>query len=173
MARAAKNTIRLELRGADELSNTLREVDIFFRGTVVQKAVKKAARVLVSPLRRATPKSKKKFGKQAAKNPPGTTRKSTGVVFRKYKYGGIQAAYVGHRWPKGAAAHLIDQGTADRFRKNRKRGYTGHIEGRKFFKAAVDPLRTTVQATMRRELRLGIEEAKHKAGLKALKKAAK
>lgn len=75
MAKAVRGSIRMELRDADELSTAQIGLPLAMRRGVLQKAVRKAGRVMVPALRRATPKSKKKFGFQAEKNPPGTTRK--------------------------------------------------------------------------------------------------
>jgi hypothetical protein len=122
----------------------------------------------VGPLRRATPKRKGKRALGKNKNKPGTLRKSTGVVQRKYKGGALQAAYVGHRWPKGAAAHLVDAGTKQR---QTKRGLNrGMVAPRRFFNSAIDPHRQQVMETMRRELEAGIEAAANKAALESLKK---
>lgn len=163
--------ITMQLTGVDEFGSALTSIADGMKRRVLKRAVAKGSQVLVGPVRSATPKSKKKFGKAAAKNPSGTTRKSTGRIARTYKGGAIQAGYVGHRWPKGAAAHLVDQGTTDRFRKGRRRGYSGFVAPRKFFEQAVNPKRELVMSTMQHELSAGLEIERQKALTKAMKKS--
>ncbi len=160
--------MRMELRGADELSNALLELPRGLRNSTLRKAVNKAARIMVPPLRRATPRSKK--GTKSPKaTPPGTLRKSTGIILRKYRGGMIQAAYIGHRWPKGAAAHLRERGT--KARKTKRGANRGAVAPKPFFKPVYDSSKHRVQRTMREQLTKGIAEAREKAARKALKKA--
>lgn len=165
----AKNVVRLELKGADELSNAFLSIPQSMRRSVLTKAVTKASRVMVGPLRRATPKRSDKRLLGRSKNPPGTMRKATGLVVRKYRGGAIAAAYIGHRWPKGAAAHLVAKGTTDRQTKKGVR--TGKVTGSNFFEPVVQAHKGQVAATMKSELAIGLEAAREKAAMKALKKA--
>jgi hypothetical protein len=170
VAKAARNVVRFDLKGADELSKSMLAVPRYMRTQVLKKAVNKAGRIMVPPLRRATPKSKR--GSKSPKAPPsGGMRKATGIVLRKYKGGALQSAYVGHRWPAGAAAHLVDQGTKVR---QTKKGYNrGRVEGRKFFNPVVQAHRSQVNATLKQELATGLTDAVGKYQMKQLTKAIK
>ncbi len=175
MAKGAYNPqrpgLRIELRGADALSNALLELPRGLRNSALRKAINKAGRVMVPPLRRATPRSRKgaKSRSAAARNPPGTLRKSTGIVLRKYKGGLIQAAYIGHRWPKGAAAHLVEGGSKQR--RTRRGHNRGIMPKARFFRPVYDTYRNKMYSTMREELAKAIEQARQKAAMKALKKS--
>ena len=157
---------RVYLRGADELSNELLKVNQFARGGVITRAMRKAARVMVPPLRRATPKSSPgdKSAKAAAKNPPGTLRKATGLVVRQYKGGRIKMVFIGHRWPKGAAAHLVDQGTKERFTKTGRRA--GKVTAANFVLPIFDQFKSKTQSTFASELKVQIQKALDKAAAK-------
>ena len=167
MVKGAKNNMRIELHGADELGAALLELPRGLRNTTLRRAINKAGRVMVPPLRRATPKSRK-GSKSSKATPSGTLRKSTGIVLRKYKGGMIQAAYIGHRWPKGAAAHLVEKGT--KVRKTKRGANRGAMPGHPFFNPVYKANRTRMHRTMREELAKGIEAAREKAALKSLKK---
>lgn len=171
--------LKVTLLGADELSQAFSEVRDSMKRQVTRRAVGKAAQVVVPALRRATPKSKKgdKSKAAAAKNPPGTTRKSTGRVARKYKGGAVQSQFIGHRWPKGAAAHLVEGGTKERYRKGKltksgsvSSGRSGKVVARRFFKHVWDSNQSKVHDTLQRELAAGLEAAREKAALKSLAK---
>lgn len=166
----AKNFVRLQLQGADELSNALIGLPNHLRQGVLLTAVRKAGRVMVPPLRRATPKSKRKYGKQAVRNPSGTLRKSTGIVVRKYRRSTlIAAAYIGHRWPKGAAAHLNELGSKER--RTKQGEFRGRMPGKLYFRPVKQQCRGEVQRVMRDELSKGIANAVAKVAVKAINKS--
>lgn len=119
------------LSGDKKVNRALRGYTPRVQAKAIPPALRKGVRVIVGPLRRATPKSKTKS--KNAKNPSGTLRKSTGSVVRKYKKGAIQFAVAGHRWPKGAAAHLVSAGTDDRYTKGGQ--FRGDVHGSNFFDA--------------------------------------
>lgn len=173
--RSTKGITRLELRGADELHKTLLQIPREFRVWGLERAAKKAGRILTGPIRRATPVAKEeslsKFNR--ANNPPGTMRKSVRLVYRKYRSGLIQGAYIGHSWwHKGRAAHLVELGTKERFttgKKSKKAGISsGAVRPRNFFKPVIDAHRNQVHATMRRELAASVTLAIEKARKKGL-----
>lgn len=168
MAKAARTTVRMELIGADELSKALAAVPFVMQRQALVKAVRKAGRIMVPPVRRATPKSPK-GSKSPKADPPGTMRKSTGIAIRKYRRGATVSAYVGHRWPKGAAAHLVDQGTVIRQTKDGRN--RGRVVPRGFFNPVVRSYSAQTRSTLLAELASGLEVAREKAAMKALKKA--
>jgi hypothetical protein len=159
----------MSLNGVDELSNALIALPQALRRQVLMRAVNKAGRVMVPALRRATPKSKRKYGKQAKANPSGTLRKSTGIVVRKYRGGAIAAGYIGHKWPKGAAAHLVSRGTTDR--QTRKGVRTGRVKGSEFFERVYSAHKSQVTSTLQSELAKGIAAATKKNDMKVFNKA--
>lgn len=158
--------LSISLQGADTLSKAFDDLRASMKRRITKRAITKAARVVVPALRRATPKAgvypKGSLSRPAAqKNPPGTLRKSTGLVFRKYRGGAIQGAYIGHRWfMKGFAAHLVDAGTQERFttgKKSKPAGIrSGRVVARKFFKPVWDAHKSQVQHVLQAELQAGV-----------------
>ncbi len=155
----------ISLQGSQQLIDNMSELKNAMRRGILQKAVRKAGRTLVPSLRSATPKSLDKFGKQAARNPSGTLRKSTGLVVRKYKGGSVASAYVGHRYKKGGqAAHLVDAGTADR---QTKKGFNrGRIVGAQFFRPVWQAGKSRAATEMKNEIALGLQQARAKLAIK-------
>ena len=163
---ARQGGLTISLQGADTLSRAFDDLRASMKRRITKRAITKAARVVVPPLRRATPKARvypkgSLSRPAAAKNPPGTLRKSTGLAFRKYRGGAIQSAYIGHRWfMKGFAAHLVDAGTKQRFTtggKSKKAGISsGRVEGRRFFKPVWDAHKSQVHNTLQSELQAGL-----------------
>jgi hypothetical protein len=167
MAKGVRGAIGMKLEGADELQSSFDVLSNAVRFQVLQKAVRKAGRVMVAPLRRATPKSPQ--GSKSPKAPPsGGMRKSTGVIVRKYKGGTVADAYIGHRWPAGAAAHLIDAGTTER--KTKKGFNRGRVIARRFFNPIYGSSKTQMESTLKHELIEGIERARQKGLMKAIKR---
>lgn len=161
--------IGITLIGEEELQEAFQNVVTGMRNRVLKRAVTKAGRVMVSPLRAATPRAAQLFGKQAARNPPGTMKKSTGIVFRKYRGGDIQSVYVGHRWPKGAAAHLYEAGTSERMTSDGHR--TGAMPSVPFMAPVYARLRGQIQDTLRDEITIGLGIERTRALARAVKKS--
>lgn len=80
----------------------------------------------------------------------GNLKSSIGVSVNKK----AKASYGGFKRPKGAAAHLVDRGTADRWTKDGR--YRGKVTGTEFFTDAVysmgDDAVNTVFDTLYEEL---------------------
>lgn len=165
-----RNNVTVTVAGAGELVEALTLMTNTMRGVVLRKAVAKAGRILVNPLRQATPVSKNKTG---VTTPSGTTRKSTAIVVRTRQ--GSASAVVGHRrlpgvtTGRGSAAHLVDLGTKQRATK--KGANRGAVAARNYRQPVVDAHKAQVQARLTSELKLGIGVAVEKGAMKALKKA--
>lgn len=174
--------LQFKLVGAKELVDGFASVSDGMKRRSLGRAVSKSAQVLVRPIRQATPKSTKhtKSRASALKYPHGAMRKSTGKKIRKYKGGALQAAYVGHRWPQGAAAHLVGHGTKDRTVRLKskkppvplkKARFAGRVDPRFFMERAVEPNQKKVIDTMQGELAVGLDKERKKAAIKAAKLA--
>lgn len=120
----------LDFIGTPELMQAFAKLVNRVRNRVIKVAVRKAAAVFYAPLYHATPVAQ---GKGSKAFPVGTTRKSVGIVFRKYKRGLIQSAYIGHKFPQGAAAGWYERGTKDRMTKGLWPHSTGAMPARPFF----------------------------------------
>jgi hypothetical protein len=158
--------MKVSLVGATELVSAMKFLTQAVQNQVITKAVNKAGRIMVPPLRRATPKSK---GKRGGTHVSGTMRKSVGIAVRTYKTRGVAIGFVGHRWPAGAAAHLIEGGTKSRTTK--KGQNRGAVKASPFFRPVWEQCRQKVASELNRQLADGIEKARSKAAMKALKKA--
>lgn len=149
--------VGMDLEGGADLTNALLEIPRKFRKQALSRAIDRAAQVFVSPMRQATPKAKQIFGKQATKNPPGTLRKATGKVVRTYRGGNVTAAYIGHKWPGGAAAHLLEKGTQER--RTRSGKFRGRVVARPFFRPVFEQYKQRAMAALRDGLEDGLEKA--------------
>lgn len=152
--------MQLSLTGTEGVFTAFKILTEGMRRRVLKSAVTKSTQVFVPAIRKATPKSKpgSKSGKALAKNPSGTLKKSTGKIVRKYQGGSLVSGYAGHRWPKGAAAHLVFGGTADRFRKNMRRGYSGFVAANPAFRQAYLQNKSKAKETLREGLEIGLDK---------------
>jgi hypothetical protein len=164
--------MQFKMIGAEQIIDAFGRVADGMKRRVLKNAVDKSVQVFVPPFRKVTPKSKpgSKSKKEATKNPSGTMRKSTGKIIRKYKGGALVAGYAGHRWPKGAAAHLVFGGTTDRFRKNVRRGYSGFVRKNPALRQAYEQNKSRSSEVLRSELEHGVDNEVAKAAMRTLKK---
>lgn len=170
MAKGVRS-VTWQIFGADELTKSLEALPIAMQKQVLGRAVTKAGRVFVPPLRKATPVSK---WKSSGNTPSGTTRASTGIVTRRKK--GVSTAVVGHKRLAGmpgrgggTAAHLVDLGTAQR--KTRKGQNRGAVAARHYRAPVYAANRAQAHAVLQKELAAGLAIAVKKNDMKIFNKA--
>ena len=172
---AKKSFIGMELIGADELKGAFVGVRQGLVNRVLKRAVTKAAHILVAPLRRVTPvagyANRGIHSLASMKFPPGTTRKAVGTAYRRYKGGQVQAVYVGHRFPQGAAAGWRERGTKSRMVKGPYAHSTGAVSPDPFFGPVYEQNKGVMHDRLRSEIAVGIEDEARKAGIRSLRKA--
>jgi len=157
----------IQIFGVDELIYSFNLLTAGIQQRVLKQVVAKGARVMVSPLKAATPRSRSKG--RGAKNPSGTMRKSVGIVTRKYKGGGLWMAFAGHRWPKGAAAHLVEFGSKQRFTKSG--AARGAAMPFPFFRPVYAANKSRMMDAMREAMKVGIETEGARAAIKKFARA--
>jgi hypothetical protein len=170
--------IGFEFLGIDALKNAFQGVTVAMRDRILKSAVQAGAKILVSPIRSATPKAAKLFGKQAIKNPPGTLRKATTMVYRKYKGGDLHMELVGFRRPQGSIAPILERGTVERLRTTQSLGFdaakgytpyrgvqasTGRVPAMPWVGPVFERLKQSVLQIEREEIIAGLDVEKRKA----------
>lgn len=96
--------IGMRLDGFEGIERRLRRLPDKVKQQAVPKALRVAATVARRAIRNATP-----IG------PTGNLRRSTTIRIRRYA--AVTVAVIGHKWPTGAHAHLLEEGTEERTRE--------------------------------------------------------
>jgi HK97 gp10 family phage protein len=92
--------VKLDLTGDKRLIRAMTELPVKVQKKVLRSAVAKGGRIVRKAVKAATPVGKTKNLKRNA-------------FMRTRTYGGqTVAAIIGHKWPKGAHAHLVEFGHA-------------------------------------------------------------
>lgn len=134
--------MKIRVEGVNLLLHRLDNLSLGLRNRIHKRAVTKGATVIRKEVRKQTPVG-----------PTGNLKKSVASVIRKYGQDRF-VAVIGHSWPEGAHAHLIEYGTQLRSTKSGKS--TGRVPPNPFMRRSLNATAEAALEVVRQELAKGL-----------------
>lgn len=149
-------TVMIENERGD-MEKFLRDLPIMLRAGAIVKGVRAAGNVAKKHVKKATP-----VGDPSHRPEARALKDTLATKVKEYRNGQLFIAIVGHRYPDGAHAHLVEDGHRIRARGKKGQGpgeFTGaKVPGKNYFAPAVDNSKEEQQAALVKKLQDEVEK---------------